>query len=55
MIKVLYHPNFKKEYKKLSGGIKAAFSVRGDLRVVYRFVDKNIAMLLRIGTHNQVY
>jgi len=34
---------------------KRAFSVGGDIRVVYRFLDKNTILLLRIGTHNQVY
>lgn len=34
---------------------KRAFSVAGDIRVVYRFIDKGIVILLRIGTHNQVY
>lgn len=34
---------------------KRAFSVGGDTRVIYRFLDKNTILLLRIGTHNQVY
>lgn len=34
---------------------KRAFSVGGDVRVVYRFLDKNTILLLRIGSHNQVY
>lgn len=34
---------------------KRAFSVAGDIRVVYRFLDKKTVFLLRIGTHNQVY
>lgn len=34
---------------------KRAFSVGGDVRVIYRFLDKNTILLLRIGTHNQVY
>lgn len=34
---------------------KRAFSISGDIRVVYRFLDKNTILLLRIGTHNQVY
>lgn len=34
---------------------KRAFSVAGDMRVVYRYLDKNIVLLLRVGAHNQVY
>jgi len=34
---------------------KRAFSVGGDIRVVYRFLDHKTVLLLRIGTHNQVY
>lgn len=34
---------------------KRAFSVTGDVRVIYRFIDKDTLILLRIGTHNQVY
>lgn len=34
---------------------KRAFSVTGDVRVIYRFIDKDTIILLRIGTHNQVY
>ena len=37
---------------KLSG--KRAFSVAGDLRVVYKIVD-DTCILLDIGSHNQVY
>lgn len=33
---------------------RRAFSVTGDVRVIYRIVDKTIE-LLDIGTHNQVY
>ncbi len=32
-----------------------AFSVTGDIRVIYRTVDENTIELLDIGTHNQVY
>ncbi len=34
---------------------KRAFSTTGDIRVVYRFLDKKTVLLLRIGAHNQVY
>lgn len=32
-----------------------AFSITGDIRVVYKPVSKDIIILLDIGTHNQVY
>ncbi len=38
--------------KKMLG--KHAFSVTGDIRVVY-YIHKNIAYFVDIGTHNQVY
>ncbi|MBI2464125.1 type II toxin-antitoxin system mRNA interferase toxin, RelE/StbE family [Candidatus Peregrinibacteria bacterium] len=34
---------------------KRSFSITGDVRVIYRYLDKNSIILLRIGTHNQVY
>lgn len=34
---------------------KRAFSIAGDIRVIYRFLNKKTVLLLRIGTHNQVY
>lgn len=40
----------------LSGKMKGyrAFSVTGDIRVVY-YTNNNVAYLVDIGTHNQVY
>ena len=32
-----------------------AFSISGDVRVVYELVDEDHALLLDIGSHNQVY
>lgn len=32
-----------------------AFSVTGDIRVIYKFIDENTVLFLDIGTHNQVY
>lgn len=32
-----------------------AFSVTGDIRVIYEYLDKNNIALIRIGSHNQVY
>ncbi|MBI4994859.1 type II toxin-antitoxin system mRNA interferase toxin, RelE/StbE family [Candidatus Peregrinibacteria bacterium] len=34
---------------------KRAFFIAGDIRVIYRFLNKETIFLLRIGTHNQVY
>jgi len=32
-----------------------AFSVTGDVRLVYKKIDKNTILLMDVGTHNQVY
>ena len=32
-----------------------SFSLVGDLRVRFKWIDKNIIRLYKIGTHNQVY
>lgn len=32
-----------------------AFSVTGDIRVIYEYLAKNTIALVRIGSHNQVY
>ncbi|KKS84974.1 MAG: hypothetical protein UV59_C0012G0067 [Candidatus Gottesmanbacteria bacterium GW2011_GWA1_43_11] len=32
-----------------------AFSITGDMRVVYQQVSEDVILLLDIGTHNQVY
>lgn len=42
---------------RLTGSKKgqSAFSVTGDIRVIYRFLSDNHILLLDIGTHNQVY
>jgi len=32
-----------------------AFSVAGDVRVVYKMIETDTALLVDIGTHNQVY
>ncbi|OGJ51123.1 hypothetical protein A2335_02245 [Candidatus Peregrinibacteria bacterium RIFOXYB2_FULL_32_7] len=86
MLKILYHKDFQKDFKKLSRNFRLlfnkkflifvenpdcvflkdhalkgrlegrrAFSATGDIRVVYRYVEEDIVMLLRIGSHNQVY
>ena len=32
-----------------------AFSVTGDVRIVYRWIGKNVVQFLDVGSHNQVY
>ncbi len=32
-----------------------AFSITGDIRIVYRLIDERTVLFLDIGTHNQVY
>lgn len=34
---------------------KRAFSVTGNVRVIYKYVEEETILLLRVGTHNQVY
>ena len=48
------HPLLKDhELKGKKSGLRA-FSITGDIRVVY-YIKNNIAYLVDIGTHNQVY
>lgn len=49
------HPFLK--IHKLKGALKNfyVFSLGGDLRVQFKWVDKDIIRLYKIGTHNQVY
>lgn len=41
----------------LIGGMKGlySFSITGDVRIIYRWIDENIVLFLDIGSHNQVY
>jgi len=32
-----------------------AFSITGDIRVVYSLLDENTALFVDVGSHNQVY
>lgn len=32
-----------------------SFSITGDIRVIYRWIDQNTVLFLDIGSHNQVY
>ena len=42
---------------KLSGILKDywAFSIDYNLRVIFKFIDSNTALLIDIGTHDEVY
>ena len=42
---------------KLHGNLSglSAFSLGGDLRIIFSWIDKDHIIFLRIGTHNQVY
>jgi addiction module RelE/StbE family toxin len=42
---------------KLSGILKEywAFSIDYNLRVIFKFIDSNTALLIDIGTHDEVY
>jgi mRNA-degrading endonuclease YafQ of YafQ-DinJ toxin-antitoxin module len=50
-----YHPLLKTH--KLGGPLKgnSAFSIGYDLRVVFKFLDKDEVFLETIGTHKEVY
>lgn len=32
-----------------------SISITGDIRIIYKFLDKNTALFSEIGTHNQLY
>ncbi len=34
---------------------KRSFSVTGDVRTIYRYLDEQNVLLLRVGPHNKVY
>ncbi len=86
MIRVIYHRNFKKGFKKLKNSEQKAFeeqlsifiinptdsvlnnhslhgkylgcrsiNITGDLRVVFENISENIAHLLAIDTHSNLY
>ena len=42
---------------KLSGDLKGyyAFSITGDIRVVYQYESKDVVLFYDVGKHNQVY
>jgi mRNA-degrading endonuclease YafQ of YafQ-DinJ toxin-antitoxin module len=54
-VKDPFHPTLKTH--KLGGPLKEyyAFSLSYNLRVLFRFLDKNEVLLISIGTHEEVY
>lgn len=48
------HPILKSHKLKGKKKDRRAFSVTGDIRVVY-FIERDIIYFIDIGTHNQVY
>ncbi len=32
-----------------------SFSITGDIRIIYQWIDKNTVLFLNVGSHNQVY
>jgi mRNA interferase YafQ len=85
-MKIIFHKNFEKKYKKLPENIKAvakdkislfvsdpynlqlnnhslhgkylsyrSFNITGDIRIIYKFLNKDTALLAEIGTHSKLY
>ena len=85
-MKIVFHKNFEKRYKKLSNNIKQkvkeknilfekdpynlvlnnhalngkhmgyrSISITGDIRIIYKFLDKDIVLFSEIGTHSELY
>lgn len=85
-MKIIFHKNFEKKYKKLSKEIKLkvkeknvlfaedpyspvlnnhalhgkyssyrSFNVTGDIRIIYKLIDNNTALLSEISTHSKLY
>lgn len=54
-IKDPFHPLLKNHPLKGNFIGLRAFSVTGDYRVIFRFLDKENARFVDIGTHSQVY
>lgn len=50
-----FHPSLKTH--SLSGGLKtySAFSIIYEYRLVFKFISDNKALLIAIGTHDDVY
>lgn len=49
------HPRLRNH--KLQGEYQGywSFNVSGDIRVIYEFLDKKTVLLLKVGTHSQLY
>lgn len=54
-VKDPYHPLLLNHVLEGKKAHLRAFSVAGDIRIVYFLIGKDHALFLDIGTHNQVY
>lgn len=85
-MKIVFHRNFEKRYKKLSDNLKRkvkeknilfekdpydpvlnnhalkgkylgyrSFNITGNIRIIYKFLEKDIALFSEIGTHSELY
>lgn len=85
-MKIVFHKNFEKRYKKLSKGIKQkvkeknilfekdpynqglnnhalngkyagyrSINITGDVRIIYKFLGKDVVLFSEIGTHSELY
>ncbi|MBI2046487.1 MAG: type II toxin-antitoxin system mRNA interferase toxin, RelE/StbE family [Parcubacteria group bacterium] len=85
-MKIIFHKNFIKQYKKLSHTIQSAVqkknilfekdlyhpilnnhilhgaysgyrsvNVTGNIRIIYKMLDKNAVLFVHIGTHSKLY
>jgi len=85
-MKIIFHKNFEKKYKKFSDKIRQkvkernilfekdpydpilnnhalngrymgyrSISITGDIRIIYKFLDKDTVLFSEIGTHSDLY
>ncbi|KKR47537.1 MAG: Plasmid stabilization system [Parcubacteria group bacterium GW2011_GWA1_40_21] len=85
-MKIIFHKNFEKQYKKFPDKTKQkvkernilfgkdpydpilnnhalngkymgyrSISITGDIRIIYKFLDKDTALFSEIGTHSDLY
>ena len=85
-MKIVFHRNIEKRYKKLSDNLKRkvkeknilfekdpydpvlnnhalkcnylgyrSFNITGNIRIIYKFLEKDIALFSEIGTHSELY
>ena len=85
-MKIIFHKNFEKKYKKFSDKIRQkvkernilfekdpydpilnnhalngrymgyrSISITGDIRIIYKFLDKDTVLFSEMGTHSDLY